>query len=153
ASQTIILRLSQCSSTADRVASPAISRVSHFPVKSGKSASSGASCRLTAGLPVVGTERALRRGLIRAGLGESKAARGLLEDCLQDAVIAVSVCCCKCSWQDCWKRRLLEKQITRDQPRWGLSSTARHAAAAGKDLLLASAAGWHPSSRSRLRSA
>src|SRR5438270_1788895 len=94
ASQTIILRLSQCSSTTRRAASPAIFQVylqvslpaSHFPVKSGQSEGSGIGGRLTGGLPAVRTERALPSGPIRV----RKAAQGLLRTRLQAAVIAVS---------------------------------------------------------------
>src|SRR4029077_12835192 len=88
ASQTIILRLSQCSSKVERKASPAILQASYFPVKPGESEGSEARGRLTAGLPVVGTERALPRDLIRLGK-VNKAAQRLLGDRPHDAVIAV----------------------------------------------------------------
>ena len=65
ASQTIILRASQCSSAAQKGASPAILRMSHFPVKSGKSATFAPRRGLTGGLPDVGTDGPLWRELIR----------------------------------------------------------------------------------------
>src|SRR3981189_90541 len=86
ASQTIIRRLSQCSSTAPRDALPAILRMSHFPVKSGKSAGFAGMRGLTGGLPDVRTDELLPRNLIR-DLTRSGRARNRL----QGAVIAVSV--------------------------------------------------------------
>src|SRR5665213_991712 len=65
ASQTIILRLSQCSSKAWCAVRPAISPGPHFPVKSGTIGLFAAPERLTAGLPDVGTDRLFRRNLIR----------------------------------------------------------------------------------------
>ena len=67
ASQTIILRLSQCSSGARSDASRADAPASHFPVKSGKSTAFAAGPRLTAELPDVRTDSVLHRNLIRAG--------------------------------------------------------------------------------------
>src|SRR5437016_9994568 len=65
ASQTIIPRLSQCSSRAQRHASPAIRRMSDFPGKSAKTRRFASPCRLTARLPDVGTGTELPSGLIR----------------------------------------------------------------------------------------
>ena len=90
ASQTIILRLSQCSSKAWRGASPAIRRMSHFPVKSGQSPILAARSRLTAGLPDVGTDRVIPRRPDSPD-GAPIPALGSLEYRLQGAVIAVSV--------------------------------------------------------------
>src|ERR1700680_4440254 len=84
ASQTIILGLSQCSSTAPGDALPAILRLSHFPVTSGKSATFAWLRRLTGGLPDVGKQTVVRRNLIREVAERSVAARGRL----QGAVIA-----------------------------------------------------------------
>src|SRR5436190_3065891 len=77
ASQTIIPRLSQCSSRAQRHASPAIRRMSDFPGKSAKTRHFARLRRLTARLPDVGTVTALPSGLIRAWLGAVVRRRGL----------------------------------------------------------------------------
>src|ERR1039457_3142488 len=61
ASQTIILDLSQCSRSALRAALPANPPMSHFPVKSSKSAAFAALRRLTGGLPDAGTDGGLHR--------------------------------------------------------------------------------------------
>src|SRR6202022_4537305 len=90
--QTIILDLSQCSSTARPDASPANLPTPHFPVESGKSAAFARLGRLTGGLPDVGTDGALHRNLIRDLRSGHSGARAL-ENRLQGAVIAVSVPC------------------------------------------------------------
>src|SRR4029078_4487605 len=87
ASQTIIPRLSQCSSRAQRHASPAIRRMSDFRDKSAKTDRSASLRRLTARLPDVGTVTALPSGLIRLWPGAASMA-GSASDCLQGAVIA-----------------------------------------------------------------
>src|SRR5437016_3608913 len=88
ASQTIIPRLSQCSSRAQRHASPAIRRMSDFPGKSAKTRRFASPCRLTARLPDVGTVTALPSGLIRVAGGAILDRADGLRDCLQGAVIA-----------------------------------------------------------------
>src|ERR1700691_3627747 len=88
ASQTIIRRLSQCSSGVHSIASPAIIRMSHFPVTTGKSAGFAVRRGLTGRLPDVGTDRALHRNLIRDQHAALPA-----RNRLQGAVIAVSVQC------------------------------------------------------------
>src|SRR6266496_1976267 len=65
ASQTIIRRLSQCSSRAEIEALPTIFRIQLFPVKSGKTAPSACPPCLTAGLPDVRTGKAFHRKMIR----------------------------------------------------------------------------------------
>src|SRR5260370_1052927 len=65
ASQTIVLRLAQCSSKARSDASLGILMMSQFPEKSGKSATFAPRRRLTGGLPDVGTDGVLHRSLIR----------------------------------------------------------------------------------------
>src|SRR5256885_12677216 len=72
ASQTIIPRLSQCSSRAQRHASPAIRRMSDFPGKSAKTRRFGSPCRLTARLPDVGTVTALPSGPIRVARSDPR---------------------------------------------------------------------------------
>src|SRR6185369_156688 len=76
ASQTIIPRLSQCSSGAQRHASPAIRRLSDFPGKSAKTRRFARLRRLTAKLPDVGTVTALPSGLIRAWAHDGPLRRG-----------------------------------------------------------------------------
>src|SRR6478609_5592425 len=85
ASQTIIRRLSQCSSTVQRDAAAAILPRRHFPVKSAETVIFATAMRLTGELPDVGTDGAFHRNLIRDD--------GAASDCLQGAVIAVSVQC------------------------------------------------------------
>jgi hypothetical protein len=65
ASQTIIRRLSQCSSTAQSDAVVAILRRRHFPVKSAETDLFVAGLRLTGELPDVGTDGVFHRNLIR----------------------------------------------------------------------------------------
>src|SRR3984893_3203842 len=132
ASQTIILSLSQCSSGTRSVASPAIVGLSHFPVRSGKSATFAHRGRLTGGLPDVGTDEVLDRNLIRdAPSGPSGA--GWREDCLQGAVITVSI---QCSDR-------LAKGMSKGSTGWGLRNTGRDAPqAATSHSPSGSAAGW-----------
>src|SRR5882672_9538637 len=85
ASQTIILRLSQCSSGAQRHASPAIRRMSDFPGKSAKTRRFARLRRLTARLPDVGTVTALPSDLIRDRERISPGRRGLAAGRLQGA--------------------------------------------------------------------
>src|ERR1700761_660025 len=86
ASQTIIRRLSQCSSRVRSVALLSILHMSHFPMTSGKSTGFAASHGLTGGLPDVGTDAVLHGSLIRGLQGGHAGV-----DRLQGAVIAVSV--------------------------------------------------------------
>src|SRR3984957_6131466 len=65
ASQTIIRRLSQCSSTAQSDAATANLRQRHFPVKSAETVIFVTGLRLTGELPDVGTDGVFRRNLIR----------------------------------------------------------------------------------------
>src|SRR6202171_1601834 len=87
ASQTIILSLSQCSSTAVSDASPANLLMSHFPVKSGGTGTFIPRRRLTGGQPDVGTDGMLRRGAFR----DRRSGRSRRKDCLEVAFKAPSL--------------------------------------------------------------
>jgi hypothetical protein len=65
ASQTIIRRVSQCSSTAQSDATPAILGPARFLVKSAETFIFAAGLRLTGQLPDVGTDGVFHRNLIR----------------------------------------------------------------------------------------
>src|SRR5690349_24785829 len=80
ASQTIIPRRSQCSSKAQRHASPAIRLMSDFPGKSANPRGVAEPRRLTARMPDVGTGTAAPGGLIRGNrgwAGQNPGRRGL----------------------------------------------------------------------------
>src|SRR5260370_2648284 len=116
ASQTIILSLSQCSSTARSEASPANLPPSHFPVKSGKSATFAPCRRLTGGLSDVGTDGLFHRNLIRhLWSGPSRRKHGP-----KAAFQAPSF-----RYQS--SAGPTAKGISRDRPRWGLRNTGREA--------------------------
>ena len=121
ASQTIIRRLSQCSSTVQRDAAAAILPRRHFPVKSAETVIFATAMRLTGELPDVGADGDVPRNLIRDD--------GAASDCLQGAVIAVSV---QCSDRHClgnlakviWPREYWPRECWKDDPDRALETPA-----------------------------
>src|ERR1700693_2547227 len=87
ASQTIILSLSQCSSTAVSDASPANLLTAHFPVKSAGTATLTPQQRLTGGQPDVGTDGVIHRNPIR----DWRSGPSRRKDCLKVAFKAPSL--------------------------------------------------------------
>src|SRR4051794_38276569 len=107
--------------------------MSHFLVKSGKSATFAPWRRLTAGLPDVGTDGVLHRNLIRQNQRSSIPAQGRVEIAFKAPSLR---------YQSSVRTETAKGHI-KDRPGWGLRNTGREASPASAiHLSLASGAGW-----------
>jgi hypothetical protein len=86
-------------------------RPTHFPIKSAETVLFNAGLRLTGGLPDVGTDGVFHRNLIR-----DDGAAFPAPDCLQGAVIAVSVQCSDRHCQGNLAKEYWPREYWKDDP-------------------------------------